>query len=119
MSNIVLNSLTYVGNGTINGVVSFINRTAGIVAGFRKLTNRVSFGDKTVTAWKLVEPTLVAADSTCGCAGEVRYLNYVDITVRLDRATTAAERTALLTSIRDLVATTHFGDSITSLVATE
>lgn len=118
MSTLVLNSLNYIGEGITNGINRFIERSSGLVAGFRNLTNRVSFGDKTVVAWKLVQPTLVADDSPCGCAGQVKYNNYLDINVRLDRATTAAERTAMLADIRDLVASTNFGDSITSLKMT-
>lgn len=118
MSNIVLNSLTYVGNGIINGIASFIERSAGIVTAFKTLTSRVSYADRINVHWKLVLPSVVAADSECGCAGELQYTNYVDITYRADRRTTAAERTATLAAIRDLVATTNFGDSITSLVVT-
>lgn len=118
MSNIVLNSLTYVGNGIVNGVAWFINRSAGVVNGFNQLSSRIGYGDKTIVHWKLMLPSLVADDSPCGCAGSVSYTNYVDITARMDRKTTAAERTAILASIRDLVATTNFGDSITSLVTT-
>lgn len=115
MSNLVLNSLTYVGQGIINGVNRFIEKSAGLVTGFVNLTNRVAFQDKTIVHWKLVIPTLVPEDSECGCAGQVKYTNYLDITVRYDRSTTAADRTAMLTTIRDLVATANFGDSITSL----
>lgn len=118
MSNIVLNSLTYVGNGIINGLNSFIERSAGVVNGFRYLNNRVTLGDRTTVSWKITDPVLIAADSPCGCAGKVKYTNYVDITLRADRATTADERAAILQSIRDLVATSNFGSSITSLVQT-
>lgn len=118
MSNIVLNSLTFVGNGILNGVNSFVERSAGLVNAFKTLTNKVTFADRTNVHWKLILPSVVAEDSACGCAGSVQYTNYVDITYRSDRRTTAAERTATLAMIRDLVATTNFGDSITSLVQT-
>lgn len=116
MSNIVLATLTYVGRGITNGTSLFLEQSAGVVAGFRRLTSRVTFNDKTVVAWKLELPTLVEDDSPCGCAGAVKYINYVDITFRSDRKTTAAERTAVLTSIQNLVASTQFGTSITDLV---
>lgn len=118
MSNIVLNSLTYVGNGILNGVNSFVNRTAGVVSAFRTLTNRISYADKVTVHWKLVLPTVVEEDSECGCAGSLKYTNYVDITYRADRRTTAAERTATLAAVRDLVATANFGTSITDLTMT-
>lgn len=118
MSTIVLNSLNFVGNGILNGLNSFIERSTGVVNGFKYLNNRITLGDKTTVAWKLSVPVLVPEDSPCGCAGAVKYTNYVDISLRCDRATSAAERTAILTSIRDLVTTTNFGDSITSLVQT-
>lgn len=118
MSNIVLNSLTYVGNGIVNGLNSFIERSAGIVNGFRYLNNRITLGDRSIVSWKLAVPVLVAADSPCGCAGAVKYTAYVDVVTKFDRAATADERAAILQSTKDLVAHANFGASITSLVQT-
>lgn len=116
MSNITLNSLVYTGNGILNGVASFINRTAGLVTGFRVLSSRVTYNDKTLVAWKMQKPELVAEDSECGCAGALKYTNHFDIQVRLDKRATAAERAAILKDIQDLVLTTQFSESVTSLV---
>lgn len=119
MSNIVLSGLTFVGSGIVNGVALFVERSAGIVSGFRKLTSKVNYADKTNVHWKVELPTIVAADSPCGCAGEVSYINYIDVSARFDRRTTAAERTAVLDMIQDLVASSQFEASITSLVLTD
>lgn len=116
MSSIVLNSLTYVGEGLINGASSFWERAGGVLNAFSQLTNRVSYNPtKTVVAWKLTVPIVKADDTACGCAGEVLRSTIVDITVRFDRSATATERADVLARIEDLVATTQFASSISSL----
>jgi hypothetical protein len=121
MSNITLNALLYAGQGILNGVASFVNRTAGVVNGFSTLTGRVNITDnkKTVVGWKLTLPILVAEDSPCGCAGAVARTSIVDITVRYDRSATAAERADVLKRVQDLVLTTQFAQSVSSLVQPE
>lgn len=116
MSNIVLNSLTYVGTGILQGVSWFWERSAGIVSAFRSLSCRINFADKRSNVqWKVVLPVTKAEDTACGCTGEVLRTAVVTITVHHDQLATVAERTATLTSVRDLVASTPFGESITSL----
>lgn len=116
MSNLTLNTLTYVGNGIQNGIASWINRTAGLFAGFKTVSVQQSANDKIRIGWKVALPQLVAADSPCGCAGQVKYIDHADITIRIDRKTSAAERAAILATVRDLVASTQFGESITDLI---
>lgn len=118
MSNIVINGLTFVGNGIIAGLNSFIERSAGIVNGFKILNNRVTLADRSVVSWKFVLPKVIAADSPCGCAGQVKYTDYVDIVFKFDRATPPADRLAYLELVQDLVLEQHFVDSVTQLVST-
>lgn len=120
MSNIVLNSLTYVGSGTINAVSTWWNRTAGLVNAFRQLTARVNYNPtKTVVAWKLTIPVVAEEDHPTVAAGTVLRSTIVDITVRYDRNATATERSDVKEHLDDLVASTQFVSSITDLVLPE
>lgn len=117
MSTIVLNAKNYVGEGIQNGLTFFREKSAGLVAGFNTLTGRIAFNPtKTVVAWKLVKPTLATESDECACAGTVLREAIIDITVRLDRAATQAERDAIAEDIEDLVATSQFKTSITGFV---
>lgn len=118
MSTIVLNSLNYVGNGIINGLNSFVERSAGVVNGFRYLNNRVTLGSHSNISWKLSAPVVATDSDSCSCEGAVLRTAYAAIDVKFDRAATPSERAAVLASIRDLVASTNFGDTITSLIQT-
>lgn len=117
MSTIVLNALNYVGEGIVNGISWFREKSVGLVAGFRTLTARISYNPtKTVVAWKLVKPVVATESTDCVCAGEILREAIIDITVRLDREATQAERDAIVEDIEDLVATTQFKGSITGFV---
>lgn len=119
MSNIVLNALTYVGDGIVNGVAWFTERSAGTAAYFRSLTSSVSAkkGQRISVKWKLVKPFPAAAAESCPCPGEAPYTDtIVDITVRFDPRADAAYRTAVTTDIQNLAATTQFTGSINSLI---
>lgn len=114
MSNIVLNTLTYVGEGLINGLSHFWERSAGLAGGFRHLTNRVTQSASLIhVAWKLTMPELVADDSPCGCEGAQAFApTIVDITVRFDKKAPQAHRDAVQTSLENLVVTTQFRNSV-------
>lgn len=114
MSNIVLNSLTYVGEGFTNGIAYFYNRTAGVIAGMRRLQNRQTLSkEKVATHWKLTLPYIVEADSACGCKGDQLYLDsIVDISVSVDKRLPEVHREHLLQSIKDLADSIQFDESI-------
>lgn len=117
MSNIVLNALTYAGEGIVNGISRFTEKSAGLVAGFRRLTSSIGFTSaKTTVKWKLVIPTIQTEADACACPGSVLQETYVDITVRFDVKATQAHRDDVLAEIQDLVATTQFAGSISTLV---
>lgn len=118
MSTIVLNSLNYVGQGVINGLSHFWERSAGIVNGFRHLQNSIGLSqDKTHVKWKLTVPYLVEEDSSCACTGAKQYEDtLVDIVVRFDKKLPAAHRDATQTSIENLVVTQQFRDSVKLLL---
>lgn len=116
MSTIVLNSLNYVGGNVLNGVSWFRNTVGGLASAFSTLTARVNLTNThSNVLWKLVVPIVKGEDSACGCAGDVVRTTNLDISIRFDRAATAAERADVLARVRDLVASSQFGESLSSL----
>lgn len=114
MSTIVLNTLNYAGEGVINGISRFIERSAGVVAYFRSLTASVRTSNtRTIVKWKLVHPFPSSAPASCPCPGEAPYLDaIVNIDVRLDARADEAFRTAVQIAITELVAKDEFKNSI-------
>lgn len=116
MSDIVLNATTYVGEGIQNGVTNFINRSAELLSGFSSLVGRVRNQNKRVEVrWNLAVPVLVADDSPCGCAGEVRFITYAEVSVKFDQRADLAHRTDVYERLVDLLAATQVGSSIKNL----
>ena len=116
MSNIVLNALTYAGEGIVNGISRFTEKSAGVVAGFRRLTSSIGFTKaKTTVKWKLVIPTIQSDADACACPGEIIQETYVDITVRFDVKATQAHRDDVLAEVQDLVASTQFEGTVSGL----
>lgn len=116
MSNIILNTLTYVGEGLANGVSRFVNRAAGLYAGFSAALGRVTSSQKKVTVrWNFTVPVLITGDTACGCDGEVRYITYVETTVRFDQAASAAHREDVYLRLKDLVGSVPYATSVKDL----
>lgn len=116
MSTIVLNTLSYVGTGILNGVSYFWERTGGIVSSFSSLTSRVNFSqNRTNILWKLDIPVVSDEASTCACPGDVLRSTIVDVNTRFDRTATVAERLDAYERLVDLVASPEFKASITNL----
>lgn len=116
MSNIVLNAVTYVGEGFINGATRFMNRSASLLSGFSSLFGRVNQGGKRVEVrWNLTIPVLIPEDSACGCAGEVQFITYAQIQVKFDAKATASHREDVYERIADLVGSAPFVSSVKDL----
>lgn len=119
MSNIVANTLTYVGDGIINGISRWTERSAGVLAFFRSISasvNSVASSKRTTVKWKIVLPFPDTEPTSCPCPGEAPMSDtIVNIDVRLDSRAPKAHRTAVLTSIRDLVATSQYASSVEDL----
>lgn len=116
--SILLNGVTFSFSGFIRGTIArFLNKDAGIPLGFRALTAKVDDPEKDgnfKVRWKLKLPT-VTSEASCACPdGQVSEL-YADIIVTVPKTCTAAQRTAMATSLKDLTASTEFSASITSL----
>lgn len=117
MSNIVLNTLTYVGEGVSGGISRFINRTQGVYSGFRSLTARLKESkDKVGPHWTLAIPVIADQDSDCSCAGDVLQKTFVYVEVRFDKRASSAHREDVYLQLKDLVNnTTVFKPSVTDL----
>lgn len=122
MSNLTLNTKTYTGAGLLNGVVSWIERSLGIASGFSAVRSSLRIdpesqkdGGKIRIKWDLELPVVATEDSSCSCAGEVLRKADVNITIRIDKGYTTAERTDFMERLEDLVQTTQFRASVISL----
>lgn len=116
MSNIVLNAITYVGEGFINGATRFMNRSASLLSGFSSLYGRViTSGKRTEVRWNLTVPVLVAEDSACGCGGDVKFITYATVQVKFDARADATHRLDVYERLVDLVAATQFESSVKDL----
>lgn len=118
--SITLNAVVFSFSGFIQGTIArFLNKDAGTPLGFRALTAKVDEPGKDgnyKVRWKLKLPT-VTSEASCACPdGQVSEL-YSDIVVTVPKNCTAAQRTAMATSLKDLTASTEFSASISSLMA--
>lgn len=114
---ITLDALVYTYTGNVNGIAQFLNAGATPAAS-NVLTAKVDGAGSTGSAkarWKLKMP-VASTDPAVAARGGVDHESFVDIVVTMAPQATAAERTNLLDSIKDLVATTQFGATISSLV---
>lgn len=117
MSNIVLNTLTYVGEGIASGIARFVERSQGVYAGFRSLVGRMkSSRDKVEVVWTLALPVIADADSPCACDGDVLQMTYVNVSVRFDKKASPTHRLDVYNQLKDLVNnTTVFQPSVVDL----
>lgn len=118
MTNIVLNTKTYSGNGVINGTATYTDRSAGTAAGFSPLTGAVALGGGSALSrirWKLAVPVITTEATPCACPDDVIRVGDVDVVVRFAKGATVAERTDLADRLKDLVSSAQFRASIISL----
>ena len=120
MSTIVANTLNYMSDGIANAVSRWTERSAGVLAYFRSITasvNSVASSKRTNVKWKVTLPFPDDEPSSCPCPGEAPTSpTIVNIDVRFDSRASAAYRTAVLTTIKDLTDSAQFADSIEDLV---
>lgn len=120
MSNIVLNTITYVGRGLQNGVARYITSAAGTLARFvRRLTGQVVMGPNVTTVrWALTIPVAPGEDDpACPCPGEQPMRDtQIEVIVRSDARAPSDHRATCLASVQDLVQDASFGVSVTDLV---
>lgn len=117
--SLTLNTKVYPFTGFIMGrIAQYLNAGAGSANGFKTATAVVdAVADakgQIKVRWKLKLPTVVS-DAACDCPGGVVRENFADIVVTVNRAALAAERSDLALSLKDLVASAEFQQSITNL----
>jgi len=116
MSNITLDTKVYNGLGYRGDGSSWRETSAGVVSGFKTIDATINYTkEKTNVRFKIVKPTIQTESSACACPGEVLRTVFVDIVVRYDKLSTPADRTSVLTDIRDLVQTTQFQEYVEHL----
>jgi len=119
MSTIVLDSLNYVGEGLLNGISRFVERSEGVARYFRVLTNSVNYNktsERTNVKWKLVLPFPSTAPAECPCDGTIPFADtIVNIDIRVDGRAPVGYREDIVAAIRALVLTTQFTGSVEAL----
>lgn len=119
MSNIVLDTLTYVGEGLLNGISRFVERSAGVARYFRVLTSSVNYNktsERVTVKWKLVLPYPAAPEEECPCDGAVPFADTImNIDIRVDGRASLAYREDIVDAIQSLVTTTQFTGTIETL----
>ena len=119
MSTIVANSLNYLGDGIVNGVSRFTERSAGVLAYFRAITGSVSSvatSKRTSVKGKIQLPFPDAEPEACPCDGAAPFSDtIVNIDVRIDSRADLAYRTAVYTTIKDLIASTQYQSALKGL----
>lgn len=115
--NLTLNTKVYSPDGNSAGTALWKNRESGFVNGFKTATAKVTSEVSSKSQVSRVRlslrlPVLATEDSTCSCEGTLLHTNTVSVDFIVSNASSAAERTDLLTSIKDYLATA----TVTSLV---
>lgn len=121
-ASVTLNSVVYNPSGTNNGLTSWIDRSAGIAAGFSPLTEKFQLDQGpshlTKLSFRLELPVVADSDTACACSGSLLGKNTVNVSVWIRDGAPESERTDLLTRIQDLVSSAPFTDAVGSLEAT-
>lgn len=119
MSNIVANTLTYVGDGILNGIARFTERSAGVLAYFRVISGSISSNGtskKTSVKWKVVLPFPDAEPTSCPCDGAAPFSDtIINVDIRVDSRSDLAYRTAVYNTVKDLIASTNYQSSVKDL----
>lgn len=114
--NFTLNTKVYSGVGfNANNQSVYKYTGAGMPSGFSYLTASVKTGTGTAAStvrYNLSVPHVATEASTCACPGTVISTDYVRIEVSVPSGSTLADRQNILLSIRDLVGTVAFKDSV-------
>lgn len=118
---ITLNTKTYnfAGHQAPIGQSVYMERSAGIPQGFSPLSVKVEEPNakgQSKVRWKLKLPVLVTETTACACEGDVASEDFVDLIVTFGKGNTTARRTDVLDRLQDLVLTTEFTSSVTSLL---
>lgn len=118
----ILNGHTYGYRNIINGISTFVDSAATVVAGFSTLTAKTLLGkgqrgkntsSRSLTQWKLSIPAIATEATSCACVGDVLSQVDVHIEFRSDAASTEAHLVEALDQLDDLIANAQFRASVT------
>lgn len=120
MANITLDALIYTGLGVANGVASYVETSAGVATGYKRLTGSVKVpadgkGNSRVQ-WKIKHPVVASGIAGVPDGTLLRGIE-ADITLRASPLSTGAELTNMGDAIQDLVANAVFAASVDSLTS--
>lgn len=113
--SITLNTKTYSFAGIANAISTYVDRSGGIASAFSNITSSLRFDTKVRGQWKLEVPIIVTEASSCACPGDVAKVSDLNLSYRLDKNLTLAERTDFALRVKDLVASPEFQASIINL----
>lgn len=118
MANLTLDALTYTGQGIANGIASYLETSAGVATGYRRVTGSVKVpadgkGPSRVQ-WKVKIPVVASGVSGVPDGTVLRFIEG-DFNLRASPLSTGAELTNFGDTWQDLSATAAFAASIDSL----
>lgn len=114
--SLTLNTKVYTFGGIIQGITSYINRDLGLAALFSVVTASLRIDSMIRETWKLTMPFPVDPESPCCNTDPVAGFCEAKIEIRMSPNVPASVRADFALRLKDLVATTEFQSSITSLV---
>lgn len=115
---LTLNTLIYNPAGSSAGKASWVERSAGVGAGFSVLTEKfypVSKAGVQRIEHNLNVPVVATVDSTCSCVGTLLLASFINTNIGIGPGASAAQRLDLYNRYKDYVATDAFKKSITDL----
>lgn len=120
VANVVLNTKAYAFSSDTQGIITWLDKSGGIPTGFQRLTASIkeptSVGSPYRIQLGLVKPVVAAADSACSCVGDILRQSTLRVTIEVPSNSSAAERTDLGLSFKDLAADAQIQAMITGLV---
>lgn len=118
-ANVTLNSVVYSPAGANGSSAKWVNRSAGVGAGFSTLLEKyqdpTSKGTVTRIEFDLDLPVVATSDDACACIGDLLRKSTVHISVWVPQNSTSAERADLLARIQSLVSAAPFTNAVGSL----
>lgn len=117
-ANLVLNNVTYVPAGNVKpGIVTWIDRSAGVQSGFSVFTQKASLADTVRKTnkfeYRLAVPVIETTSDTCACSGDVLRTSGGGFSFYFAPGATLSERTDTVQRLID--ALTAVKDSIINL----
>lgn len=114
-SNLTLNSVVYAAAGFRDGIAKWINRTAGVLAGFREATMRFrepQKGTQLKIDLGLTLPVLAGEDTACVCKDSLLRTSTVTMSIWVPVTSTQTERADVLATAIDFLSSAEVQDAV-------